>query len=65
VTFVVNFLKQVALLLQRGRAMIHVRQKLASIGLVQNIEHSYILLVTQATDLSLCANKCAVLLSWA
>ena len=48
--------KQVALLSQRGRAMLRVCQLLASI--VQNVEQSYSLLVTYATDLSLRAIKC-------
>jgi len=43
--------KQVALLSQRGRAMLRVCQLLASI--VQNVEQSYSLLVTYATDLSM------------
>ena len=55
--------QQVALLSQRGRPMLHVCQQLAST--VQNVEQSLLLLVTQATDLSLRAVKCAVLLSLA
>ena len=55
--------QEVALLSQRGRATLRVCQQLAST--VQNVEQTLLLFVTQATDLSLHAVKCAVLLSLA